>query len=569
MWDWLGDFFGGGDSGYDSGYDDYSYDYPSYDYDYGGGGYDDYSYDYPSYDYDYGGGYDDYSYDYPSYDYDYGGGYDDYSGYDFGGGGYDDYSYDQPSYDYGDYNYDYGGGYGGGYDESANYDFGGGGYDDYSGYDFGGGGYDDFTYDTGYGGGYNESANYDFGDVPITFSDIQGEEYYQPGMGQPAFYQSPGGVSVERAPEEYEGVMPPPQMGADEDAEYMEQVRRADQAAGIRTPGGRTYTPPSNMPDRGEDFYTGEYQTGPDGVPEIGISGTPGPAGPVSPGGRPSTGQASNEPGMFDSISKWIKENPGTAAALGVGGTAATVAALSGMFGGKGGAAAGGVPGGGGAPGGGGGMPGGGGGMPGGGGAPGGGGGMPSEGNIPPVRGSTGQLPGTQPPGTQPPGTQPPGTQPPVDTTGMPDWLKAALGIGGAALIAPYISDMLNPGVDQGNIPAPDYYGQFGNIGGGNIGGRQFSGFTNPGLNPGFIQAGVAPTPGMGPNANNQYHWGAHPYMRDFPDLANYNQVPLQNPFQAKGPVAPQPMPFNPQDLSLPGPGVYLDQPVERGLYRG
>jgi hypothetical protein len=113
------------------------------------------------------------------------------------------------------------------------------------------------------------------------------------------------------------------------------------------------------------------------------------------------------------------------------------------------------------------------------------------------------------------------------------------LGIGGAALVAPYLAKYLNPGADGGNATPPDYYSQFGTIGTGGPGG-QFGGFTNPGLNPGFIQAGVARS-----EPGNQYYWGAHPYMRDFPDLANYNNVPLQNPMMAQGPVAPQPTPFN------------------------
>jgi hypothetical protein len=97
---------------------------------------------------------------------------------------------------------------------------------------------------------------------------------------------------------------------------------------------------------------------------------------------------------------------------------------------------------------------------------------------------------------------------------------------------------MLNPGPDGGSATPPDYYGQFGKIGTGGTGpggtGGGFGGFVNPGLNPGFIQAGVARS-----EPNNQYYWGAHPYMRDFPDLANYNNVPLQSSLMAQGPVAP------------------------------
>jgi hypothetical protein len=125
----------------------------------------------------------------------------------------------------------------------------------------------------------------------------------------------------------------------------------------------------------------------------------------------------------------------------------------------------------------------------------------------------------------------------------MPDWLKAALGVGGAAILAPYISDALNPGTTTPTAP-PDYLGQFGTgpkMPGTGAGGyaSQFPGFSNPGLNPGWMQAGV-------PNYNqqmakmapgqNQYNWGTKPYMGQMSDLPQYAQASSTMP---QGPVNP------------------------------
>jgi hypothetical protein len=122
----------------------------------------------------------------------------------------------------------------------------------------------------------------------------------------------------------------------------------------------------------------------------------------------------------------------------------------------------------------------------------------------------------------------------------MPDWLKAALGIGGVALLAPYLSQGLNPGADSPGFTAPNYLDQFGKTGqtpgvGGGAGG--FGGFSNAGLNPGWMQAGVpnySPEMTRAAPQQNQYSWGTKPYMYQMSDLANYS-----SPQPAVGPIAP------------------------------
>jgi hypothetical protein len=142
--------------------------------------------------------------------------------------------------------------------------------------------------------------------------------------------------------------------------------------------------------------------------------------------------------------------------------------------------------------------------------------------------------------------TTPGTTTPPASdwTSGLPDWLKLGLGVGGAALISPYISGMLNPGTTTNTTP-PDYLGQFGTgplmpgAGAGGTYSSMYPGFSNPGLNPGWMQAGVpqydqqmAKTmPGQ-----NQYNWGTKPYMGQMSDLPQYTQASSALP---QGPVNP------------------------------
>lgn len=128
----------------------------------------------------------------------------------------------------------------------------------------------------------------------------------------------------------------------------------------------------------------------------------------------------------------------------------------------------------------------------------------------------------------------------------MPDWLTAALGVGGAALLAPYLSQGLNPGAESPGFTPPNYLNQFGAGpqtpgAGGGAGG--FGGFSQAGLNPGWMQAGVPnynPQQAQQQPQQNQYNWGTKPYMYQMSDLANYNAGAAPAP---KGPIRPGPGP--------------------------
>jgi hypothetical protein len=96
----------------------------------------------------------------------------------------------------------------------------------------------------------------------------------------------------------------------------------------------------------------------------------------------------------------------------------------------------------------------------------------------------------------------------------------------------------MNPGT--GNNPTtPDYLGQFGKTPLTPGGSGAYPGLANPGLNPGYIQAGIPQYNAEQAKQNpsqNQYNWGTHPYMYQMSDLANYNSPPPP----VAGPVPPQ-----------------------------
>lgn len=99
-----------------------------------------------------------------------------------------------------------------------------------------------------------------------------------------------------------------------------------------------------------------------------------------------------------------------------------------------------------------------------------------------------------------------------------------------------------------------------------------------PGMNPGFMLAGVQPAYQTTSPVQSQYYWGSQPFMQTTADLANYNQVPMPaqpfglqqgffetpQPYGAGVPVYDQNMfPVAPATRMAPQAGVYnLPEPA-------
>jgi len=390
-------------------------------------------------------------------------------------------------------------------------------------------------------------------ETPTIWSDIQGQEQDLQGIGTQTGYNTGGtnpSVTIEPAPETFNQPNPttqatqalPPGYTMNSDGTISMAPVTGNEPAPVLDM-SQPWTPPADNTAAGP--VTPSTDT--TGTTSTDTSGST--SGTSSTGGNTTAnGNTSNSGG---GIMDWLKANPGTAALLGAGGVG-TIAALSHLFGSSAaaGSAASGSAGGSAA----------------GGSAAGGTGGtgvsqsggaggslsktpinnpaMPQPGQTQTPITNTSTNP-TQPgANTTPNGnTAPNGNTTATDSSGLPSWLAPLLGGAAALYFGP---SLLNKGASNGNISSPNYLDQFGKTpttpgaGGNGLGG--YAGFSNAGLNPGWIQAGV---PNYNPSitqqnpTQNQYNWGTHPFMYQMSDLANYQQPGGPANTQVAGPVAP------------------------------